>query len=385
MRVALVNNFPPYSGTGKVAYETFRNLRKTFSEGENVFDLYCTHFLEDRDLLLPENQGVKFIQSFAYKRNENLSRVLLYFLDPFLIPKKYDLYHITNHMLASYLNHLKPCVITVHDLLQFKYEENRGNSIQSNIYNFLLRRSLNTIPKADKIIAVSDWTRREILKKYNLSDDKIVTIYNGVDHCFYSPGDKRLARRNLNLDPDSKVILHVGAETKRKNIPTLLTAFTELLRETPNLTLVRIGEKKEETEKLINNFGIEGSVRYFENIPEERVVNFYRAADVLVQPSLDEGFGFPVLEAMACGLPVVISDVGPLPEIGGMAARYFNPTDTGKLAIEVENILNLELSDYAKLSGLCFSESQRFSWEKTVSETLLVYKSVLEDKKWQNK
>lgn len=380
MNVALINNFPPYSGTGRVPYSLFRYFRGNPEFSVNA-ELYCTHYLESAEKALPENNGVKFLHNFPYKQHENLSRLMIYFVDPLRLPRGYDLYHIGNHMLGNYLYFLKPTVITVHDLLQFKYKQDMGTSLSSLAYNKLLRISLNALPRAKKIICVSDWTRGEVLKKFNLPEEKVVTVYNGIDHELYKPGRREGVRSRLGLSQNKKILLNVGAETKRKNIPMLLQTTAALLKEGIDLQLIRIGERTDQTEKLIKELGLDQHVTYFCNVKEVEMPDYYRAADLLLLPSLDEGFGFPLLEALSCGLPVVVSNVGPLPEIGGTAVYYANPDDLNDWVGNARKILSLSEAEKSELVSAGLSHSGRFSWERNAKETAVVYKSIINDDK----
>lgn len=378
MKVALINNFPPYSGTGRVPYSLFHRFRNSPELSINA-DLYCTHYLEIADRALPENKGVEFLHNFPYKQHENLSRLMIYFVDPLRIPRGYDVYHIGNHMLGNYLYLLRPTVITVHDLLQFKYETAMGTSINSLIYDKLLRISLNTLPRAKKIICVSDWTRREVLKRFSLPEEKVVTIYNGVDHTLYKPGNREESRHRLGLPQNQKILLNVGAETRRKNIPMLLKTVARLLQEGIEPKLIRVGEKTESTYKLLKELGLDQHVAYFTNVKEAQMPDFYRAADLLLMPSLDEGFGFPFLEALSCGLPSVASDVGPLPEIGGKAALYANPADLDGWVNTAKKVLRLSEEQRSALVNAGLSQSEKFSWERNAKETAVVYERLIQN------
>lgn len=374
MKVAIINNFPPDSGTGRVPYSLFESLKKI---PKIKVDLICTHYLSERDKALPENKEVRFLHNFPYRANENLSRLLVYFVDPLRIPKDYDLYHIGNHMLGNYLYFLKPAVITVHDLLQFKYPEDRGDALSSRVYNTLLGISLRAIGKAEKVICVSNWTRREVLKKFNLPEEKVVTVYNGIDHGLFKPGSRSKARKILSLPSNKKIILHVGAETKRKNIFTLLKAASALLKEGLDVLLVRVGEKKPETVDLIKQLELGDKILHFENVSEEKLVKYYQAADVLSLPSFDEGFGFPVLEALACGCLVVCSNRGPLPEVGGKAVTYIDPEDKRQLAEVLKAVLWCNTLEYRTRVEEGLGQAKKFSWGKAAKETLEVYQAVL--------
>ena len=318
MKIALVTNFPSYSGTGKVIYRSFEHLRKL--KGITA-DFYLTHFLKESDRRLPENLGVKVLQPFNYDRAPFLSRFFLYFVDPYLLPKGYDLYHFGNHMIARFSKIRRPAVVTVHDVLQFTYPETQfGQGLTGKVYNHFMEESVRSLSAADRLICVSEWSRNEVLKFFpRLDPEKIGVVYNGLDHGLFYPRLREEARSYLNLPKDRKILLHLGSEIERKQVPLILKTFKALKSEFPDLLLLRHGEKKTKTSELISRLGLEDEIIYRHYSDESELPLIYSACDLLLQPSSDEGFCFPVIEAMACGLPVVASNRASLPEIGGGA------------------------------------------------------------------
>jgi len=375
MRVALINNFPPYSGTGRYPYQLWKEF-KSYSPEKLKADLFCTHVMDRQEFNWPQNQGVKFLHKKAYKENEWRSRLAIYFIDPLRVPKNYDLYHITSHMLGHFVPFLKPSVVTIHDVLQFKYADQMASSLFSSVYNALLRRSLNWAARANRILTVSERSKREIIDRFEVEPSKVSVVYNGVDQSVFKPGDKNKARHETSLPQDKKIILHVGAETARKNIPVLLEALKTLVDRGQDIILVRIGEKTKEIDFLINKMRLNDRVFYYSNVPEEKLPLYYQAADVLVLPSLDEGFGFPLVEAMACGTPVVTSNHDPMVEVVGSASLTFLATDFQELTSKISSIF--------RDNDLCFrlvtaqlERVKEFTWEKCSAGVFDVYQEVL--------
>lgn len=377
MKVCLINNFPPYSGTGRIPYA----LSKYFNKREDVqADLICTHVMRKEEFGWLENEKVHFLQKFAYKDHENLSRFLIYFIDPYKIPKGYDIYHVTNHMLARYAKFRKPCVVTLHDVLQFKYKDKLGGSLVSKIYSNLMLKSITSVKEADAVICVSEWSRLEAVKLLNLNPEKTFAIQNGLDHDLFRPFDKEKSREDLKLPKDKKIILNVGSEIERKNLDGVIKSFSEIVKTRKDVLLVRLGEKTEKYDATIKELSLNDSVIYLEKLTDEKMAKLYSAADLLIMPSFEEGFGLPIIEAMACGCPVVTSNIGAMKEITDDAGVLVDPNDVESIQKGVEAVLNLDSSDTFKLTQAGLKRASEFSWKKCAEDTIKVYEKVLEGK-----
>lgn len=379
MKVALVNNFPPYSGTGRVAYKLFERLRKMSIEGYQIkADLYCTHVMKREEFSWEVNKSVSILHKFAYKENELLSRLLIYFVDPYRIPKGYDIYHVTNHMLGKFSQIRKPSVVTVHDVLQFKYREKLGGRVSSYLYNYFMDRSIKSLKMANRLIAVSSWSAKEVSKILEINPNKIDVVPNGLDHSLFYPRDKAEARQKFGIPDDAKVILNVGSEISRKNLKTLLQSVPKIVNEVPNVILLRLGEITEWADKMISDLGIKNKVIYFDKLKDTDLPFLYSAADLLIIPSFEEGFGFPVIEAQACGIPVVSSDLSSLPEVGGSSVFYIHDiTSVDSLVESTLEVLNScpEKIESVKREGI--ENAAKYSWQKNALDTLSVYNKVL--------
>jgi len=232
-------------------------------------------------------------------------------------------------------------------------------------FNQLPRRSAR---RADRVIAVSERTRSEALTAWGLDPARVVTVHEGGPDPVFHPGAAAAA--------GAPYVLHVGGLSARKNVPALLRAFGAIVRKDPGrpLRLVlagRPGEASAEIARLSAAPPLAGRVEILGEVSRERLVGLYQGAAAVAMPSLVEGFGFPVLEAMACGAPVVAADAAALPEIAGGAAQLFDPADPDALARALSRVLD-DAALAADLRRRGLARAEDFSWEKAARETLAV-------------
>jgi glycosyltransferase involved in cell wall biosynthesis len=267
-------------------------------------------------------------------------------------------------------------IITVHDLFFWDYPE-ESNPEARKYFRKKIKRSL---AQADGIIAVSRYTNDALREKFDIPDRRIRTIHEGLDPFFLqeiNPDILECLRKRYSLP--APFIFFVGALEPRKNLGALLDALKLIHARGEKVTLVIAGPRAEGAGRLnaqIARDGLEPWVRFLGYVPKRELITLYRLASVFVFPSLCEGFGFPLLEAMASGLPVAASDVSALPEIGGEAAVYFDPRSPEDIADKVIKLLQdtqlrQEIVEKGKKRVL------DFDWSKTASETLNYYKDVL--------
>jgi len=307
---------------------------------------------------------VKKIESRRY-----LSLIEAYRLSR-LIRSQDDIVHLPNQNFARFALFIKnPYIVTVHDLIRFSL----GFAQETITEKILLKLDIRGIKRASHIIAVSKHTQNDLIQYLKIPDGRISVIYNGIDHSIFKPYTVKLL--------DKPYILYVGSERPRKNLSRLFEAFAKLKGEFPELKLVKVGisgrskEYRKETMRMLNSLGLTGDVIFVEYITELDLAYYYSSAALLAFPSLYEGFGFPLLEAMACGCPVVTSNTSSLPEIVGEAGITVNPYDTDSLAQAMRQVLtDNKLRDDMVRKGL--EQAKRFSWEKAARETLEVYNKV---------
>jgi len=359
--VILLNNNPPFAGTGRYAYMLHRSLTRL-----NMKVVFITW---DKELF---NSIYQSLRAFRLE--------WIYYLWKFKylsakLKINSSLVHITN---AGYLVSVVPSlkrkavskiVITVHDLIPF--------IIPRSIATFHVQNKMFSIINTDYIITVSENTKKDLLHFIGVDPRKVKVVYNGVDHELFKPRDKFEARRRLGLPLDRPIILNVGSEEPRKNIPILLNSFKELLNSNPNALLVRVGKRTAQIEKLIRKLDLSGEVLYCRASQDELAL-YYNAADLLCFPSYYEGFGNPPLEAMASGLPVIASNRASIPEVVGDAGILLDPFDVEGFAYWMyEMLTNEDLR--ARFYETGYKRSLNFSWEKCARETLEVYNKVLNE------
>jgi len=296
-----------------------------------------------------------------------------------MLNKLGDSVHLPNHHLGRYGNFLKvPYIITVHDLIRYFDMDGEETLIRSP--NRRDRHYLNLdyegIRKAMRIIAVSQSTKDDLIHCLDIPDERISVVYEGIDHRLFRPVSHRIYNRPY--------ILFVGTEHPRKNFTTLLKAFSQLKSEPrfKELKLVKVGNAggqevdfRNQTMGVVESLNLSNEVIFTDFVPETDLPTYYSGAEVFVLPSLYEGFGFPVLEAMACGCPVITSNTSSLPEVVGEAGIMVDPSATDSLAQAIWQVLtDSELRDNMIRKGL--EQSKRFSWEKAAEQTLEVYNKV---------
>lgn len=270
-------------------------------------------------------------------------------------------------------------IITIHDLF---YLDN-PDMVDKDTRTKYLKYTEDSIQKSDGIIAVSCYTRDEILKRFAIHPDKVKVIYHGMSKRFkvkLSTAFRNVMRQKYNL-PD-RYILSVGAIEPRKNFPALVEALKRVHEQNEKIVLIIAGRKGSDFQNLQNKIDqcqLQPWVRVLDYLPDEDVQGLYALTTLFVLPSLCEGFGFPLLEAMACDIPIVSSHAAALPEVAQAAASYFDPRSVEDMAHAITRVLNDE-SLRASLIKNGQTRTMDFDWDDTARETLAFYQTVLERK-----
>ena len=268
-------------------------------------------------------------------------------------------------------------VTAVHDAIAFRFPQ--GYPLLNNV---LHRRYVPaTLHNVDAVIADSQSGRRDIARYLHWAAEKTFVVPLGVDARF-RPMHPDVARRVAHrYGLERPFILTVGAQQARKNVSQVVAAFAELRRQLPHHTLAIAGPTQwthRGVDDAVRAQGIGDSVRRLGYVADEDLPALYSAADVFVFPSLYEGFGLPVVEAMACGTPVVCSDTTSLPEVAGSAALLVDPTNAAALAEAVRRVL-LDANLRRELRGQGLARAAEFTWERAARLTVEVYRHVLRE------
>lgn len=266
-------------------------------------------------------------------------------------------------------------LITIHDLIHIT-DPSRRNTWKSRIYAApMLAKSVH---RAEHIFTVSEYSKRRIVDHLDVDPDKISVVYNGVGPQF-GPGDQeeaqQIAEERFGLG--SPFVLYVGNLKPHKNLEALLRAFHELQSRRKNpLELALVGSDQsgiKALHRLTSELGI--SPHFIRDASNAEVAQLYRAAEVLVLPSFEEGFGLPVVEAMASGTPVVCSNSASLPEIAGEAALYFDPRNFHELTDVLDHLLQSpSLRSSLRAKGL--KRASLFSCRETANRHVAIYRQV---------
>lgn len=240
----------------------------------------------------------------------------------------------------------------------------------------LLSRKKHAFDKANHIVAISEQTRRDVMEVYGVSHDRISTVPLAVDFDFYSPPLTTMESERIRakLDFDGPFLLQVGGRLHHKNFINLAKAFA-LESLAKDYQLVCVGEEWSTSElELLQALGIKNRTRLISRVNEADLKSLYQMAALLVYPSLYEGFGVPILEAMASGCIVLTSEVPVLRETAGDAAVYSDPRDPSNIAKKIVEILNLE--NKSNLRDLGRLRAQEFNWERTSKGLLEAFFSI---------
>jgi glycosyltransferase involved in cell wall biosynthesis len=294
-----------------------------------------------------------------------------------LMDKDIELYHVPQNGVGLPVDKNCPFVITLHDVIPYKMPETVGETFL-RIFN---EEMPHIVSRCDGIITVSEFSKEDIAKAFNFPKEKIFVTHLAAEN-IYRPLDKKECSDLINsrYGIDGDYILYVGGFSPRKNIVGLIEAFSKLkAKYKKDIKLVIAGKQGKSYsiyKKRTQDLGVEDSVIFPGFIEIEHLPHLYNASKLLVYPSFYEGFGLPPVEAMACGTPVITSNVTSIPEVLGDSAIFINPYDDDALCSSMYNVLsNAELSEHLTIKGLV--RSSELSWNKTARDTLIAYSKII--------
>ncbi len=358
-----------YGGVARYFYELMRSFDRNHALRFELSLLYSNNEYIKGKAFAPHRQ----YETFAQNRLANKTVSLLNRAYSIQRIRKgdFDVFHPTYYH-KYFLDYLgrKPFVLTFHDATSERYAHRFPD-----IGNHLPDLKKKLLQRADRIIAVSEFSKREIQEFFGISPDRIDVIYLGT-----SLGNDLLSGEQPGAVSSEKepfpYLLYVGKRPFYKNFDQFFTAVQPILHRHKDIHLVCAGggSFSREEQTAFRAAGLGDRVHY-RPITDAILFRLYRQALAFIFPSLNEGFGIPVLEAFSAGCPVLLSDRSSLPEVGGSAAVYFDPENPESIASAVERVVfNDELR--AELSQRGCERLRLFSCDKTAAQTLSVYQSL---------
>ena len=286
-----------------------------------------------------------------------------------------DIYHLGQQALTSLLFVRRPkgkVVVTVHDI----FPHTLGNDPWFEL-------AVRGLARVDHIVAISHYTKRCLVEELGIAADKITVVHHGMDHERFRPltPSPSLLQR-YQLPEGRRYLIYVGTEDPRKNLRTLVRALARVRRELPEVELIKAGWSHDAGERqvlvaLATELGVLDAVHFLEDVREDDLPQLYSLAEMYVTPSLYEGFGFTLLEAMACGTPAVYAEAGSLPEIAAGAGVGVAPVTAERLAEEVLSVLrSRDKRDALRAAGRARAAS--FTWPASTQGVLAVYTELLD-------
>lgn len=280
--------------------------------------------------------------------------------------KKYKIDYFISPDSFLALGSKTPQHLVVHDLAF----EHHPEGIPSLVAKYYKKYLPQFCKKANRIITVSEFTKQDVIKQYQIAEDKIDAILNGVDFTFSAVSEDNKKNIRQELTQEKPFFVYLGAMHPRKNISNLLLAFESFKKNTgSDFKLVLVGRKawhNEEMEQVYNQLTCKDDIVFTGRVTDERLVEILSSAYALTYIPFFEGFGLPIIEAQACGIPVICSNTSSMPEVLGDGGLKVDPYDITSISDAMSEIVNetlyLDLKQKAKLNA------QKFNWDTTASQ-----------------
>jgi len=330
-------------------------------------DESALNFIDDKRFTVIKAKS-KIFRKFAFRF------ILEQIYIPYLVLRhKIDMVHSLHYSFPLFAPAKK--AVTVHDLTFYKSARSHQFIKRYYFGGFLYLVAIF----ADRIIVDSNSTSNDFLQKFKVNQKKITVAHLGKDASFRPGLDQdKIEEVKTKYGIKKDYFLYLGTIEPRKNIRRLILAFNRFLKENSSYQLVIAGKKGwgyEEVFVLADDLHLEGSVNFIGFIDEKDKPYLISGAKIFIYPSLYEGFGIPVLEAMSCGIPTITSNVSSLAEISGGAALLINPLDENELYLNMKKILDDPVL-YNDLKQNSIQRAKKFSWEITAAKTMEVYNSI---------
>lgn len=332
-KIALLHDGGPVSGISTYFYNVFDNLKT-----HNVNCEFYQYFRWKpemgirKDIMIVSGSRTDTIPKIQLSRKIDTALNLVSGSNWKHFRKRVDgdIIILSNPSLLKLIDYYRNTIPIAHDLYYLH------QNVDSALLNRYFRKQYNLFLKAKLVIANSVHTKSELVQLLGVEADIISVVYPYFDSKIFYSEKKGFSQMDKNKD--EKFILSVGSDQPNKNIENIILALKEL---PDNYKLIRVG-KTTFTSKLIEQLGLSSRVIHYQNIKPEKLAELYRYSDIFLFPSLHEGFGIPLVEAMACGTPVITSDRGSLPEVVGNAGIMIDPLNPSMIADKVQKITSDE-------------------------------------------
>lgn len=351
------------------------NLIRELSEidNKNNYIIYYGKWMKQYSFLKIKNKNFKFVEAMTFRNKimRNLYQLLIF---PIAILKyNPDILHIPDTSPILY----KTCktVSTIHDIAEYTYPQ-KYSKVQALARKVIVRFQCK---KSDAIITVSEFSRKNIIRNFKLNTNRVIKIYNGINlenFCFtksFNVGKK------FNLVSE-KYFLYVGEIERTKNIAIILETMKNVNLK-KKFKIVICGKKGNDYENInneIRKMNLQNNVIFTDYVTEIELRELYSHCFIFLFPSLFEGFGLPILEAMACGAPVICSNASSIPEVGGECVLKFDPLDKSQLLKNINLLIdNSELRSNMINDGR--NQTRKFCWKETAKLTKDIYYKTIKD------
>lgn len=352
-----LKGLPNRVGSSEVCYQWLIELNKIDRNNEYIVYLPVE----------PTSDMPKEREGWQYKVLPSRALWTIFALSPAIRRAKFDVFFSPTHYGPIFCPF--PQVISILDLSYKFFPElfKKKDLFQLNLWGRY------SIARASRIITISNSSKSDIIREYNVPEARVDVVYLGVKEMKRG----KVSEKVLDKYPvKGSFILFVGTLQPRKNIVRLVEAFSGL--STKDVKLVIVGRRGWQYEEILaapEKFGVSDSVVFLDNVTDEDLPAFYKNAEIFILPSLYEGFGLPILEAMRYGCPVLTSKISSLPEAGGDAAVYFDPENVTDIVEKMDKVLSDERlrNDMIKKGH---EQVKKFSWEKSTEQVLKVLEEV---------
>lgn len=355
-------------------------------------DVYADSLIAELKKLRPDWEILEIAPDFWNKNQENLwhsgTGLRKYYERLWRHPRavrqlQADIFHIIDHSNAHVAYWLKQrrsaIVVTCHDLVQFVYPEILKDQARLPALSMVSwKYSVQGMKQANQVIAVSTNTAHDVAEMLQLPPEKIAVISNGVSPYFQPlQGSEIISLRQRYADPSDFCLLNVGSTHQRKNIPTILKTLVRLREQQIPVKLWKVGDDfTAEQHIFIQAHNLSSMIIMMGKPDKATLLQIYNAADVLLAPSLYEGFGLTVLEAMASGTPVITANVSSLPEVTGDAAILVDPLDVEAI-VEAVCQLRQDPAYRTAQSNRGLDRAKQFTWEESAKRTAQIYEKLV--------